>query len=482
MILKRFYDEKLAQASYLVGCDQTGEAVVIDANRDVEQYLSAAETEKLRITAVTETHIHADYVSGSRELAERSGAQLYLSDEGDDDWKYAFADQPNVTLVRDGDEVRVGNVALKVRRTPGHTPEHITLLVTDHANSEIPLGAFTGDFIFVGDVGRPDLLERAAGFEGTMRKGAEVLFNSIQHFKSENPDFLLIWPSHGAGSACGKALGGVPVSTLGYEKSANWALRTASSTEFIECVLEGQPEPPIYFKHMKRINKMGPPPLKGFRNPPRMGGNAIFDLMDQGEVVVDIRSSPEVSHGFIPGTIHIPEDSSFTKWAGWLLPYDKPIYLLAGNQAQAVQAAKDLAMIGIDEIAGWVGIDALSLWEKRFGSLELIENVSAPEAYDRQRVGEVQILDVRGLGEYEAGHVPGAQHITLGYLPSRGGEVSQNKPVVLMCGGGSRSVIGLVLLKKQGFEKLLNLKDGFFEYKQTGLPIETGVVEPILNA
>jgi hydroxyacylglutathione hydrolase len=481
MILKRFYDDKLAQASYLVGCDKTGEGVVIDPNRDVEQYLAAAESEKLRITAVTETHIHADYVSGSRELAERSGAQLYLSDEGDDEWKYAFADQPNVTLVRDGDEIRVGKVLLTVRKTPGHTPEHISFVVTDTAASNSPLGAFTGDFIFVGDVGRPDLLERAAGFEGTMRKGAEVLFNSIQKFKADNPEYLLIWPAHGAGSACGKALGGVPVSTLGYEKNANWALRSNSAEEFVDCVLEGQPEPPLYFKHMKRINKMGPPLLDGFRIPPRLAGGAIFDLMSKGAVIVDTRSSPQVSSGYIPGTIHIPEDSSFTTWAGWLLPYDKPIYLLTSSESQAIQATKDLAMIGLDEVAGWVGPDALSLWEKRFGSLELIENISAREAFDGQQSGELQVLDVRGLGEYADGHVPGSQHITLGYIPERGREVSKAKPVALMCGGGSRSVIGLVLLRKQGFEKLLNLKDGYFEYKQTGLPIETGTSEPALS-
>ena len=271
MLIKRIYDTKLAQASYLVGCQATGEALVIDPNRDVEQYLRAAEAEGLRITHVTETHIHADFVSGSRELARRTGATLLLSDEGGADWKYRFAKEDGATLVTGGDQFMVGNLRFDVLHTPGHTPEHITLLVTDTPATDQPMGAFTGDFIFVGDVGRPDLLEKAAKVEGTMVAGAKTLYASIERFK-RLPDYLQLFPGHGAGSACGKALGAVPTTTLGYEKLANWGLTAADEAEFIQMVLAGQPEPPTYFAEMKRINKEGPAILGGFAHPPRLAG------------------------------------------------------------------------------------------------------------------------------------------------------------------------------------------------------------------
>src|SRR6476659_3765655 len=259
MFFRRFYDDQLAQASYLLGCQATGEALVVDPNRHLEPYLRGAEAEGLRITHVTETHIHADFVSGSRELAARAGARLLLSAEGGPEWSYAFARDAGATLLRDGDRFMVGNIRFDVLHTPGHTPEHLSFLVTDTPATDRPMGAITGDFIFVGDVGRPDLLEKAARVAGTMRASAHALFGSIQRFK-QLPDYLQLWPGHGAGSACGKALGAVPSSTLGYERIANWAFTAGSEAEFVKLVLEGQPAPPRYFAVMKRLNRDGPPP------------------------------------------------------------------------------------------------------------------------------------------------------------------------------------------------------------------------------
>jgi len=238
MIIRNFFEPKLAQASYLVGCAKTGEAIVIDPLRDIAQYLEMAAAEGLRITHITETHIHADYLSGTRELAAATGAKVYLSDEGGSDWTYEFSSDPNVSLMKDGFVIRVGNLSLKAVHTPGHTPEHMSFLLTDHPASEEPHSFFTGDFIFAGDVGRPDLLERAASFQGTMEKGARVLFQSIQA-TAALPDSLLIWPAHGAGSACGKSLGGSPVTSLGYERKANWAFQIKSEEAFVEAVLAG---------------------------------------------------------------------------------------------------------------------------------------------------------------------------------------------------------------------------------------------------
>lgn len=465
MILERFYDRKLAQASYLVGCAKTGEACVIDPYRDVEVYLAAAAAQGLRIVAVTETHIHADFVSGSRELAERSGAQLFLSDEGPADWKYGFADQPNVTLVRGGDTIRLGNVRLDVIHTPGHTPEHISFLLTDEATSAEPQAIFSGDFVFVGDVGRPDLLERAAGFEGTMEAGARVLFQSLEDFK-KLPDSLMIWPAHGAGSACGKSLGGVPVSTLGYERAANWGMRFDNADAFAEAVLEGQPEPPRYFKEMKRINKVGPPILGGFAMPPRLSG-ALERLLDAGTQVVDIRSEGSIAAGFIPGTLGIPLDGGFTTWAGWLLDYGKPIALLAETEEQVAQAVRDLQKIGLDAVIGWFGTDALRDWERAHAALETLTLVPPAEAAQ----SGAKLVDLRGLNEYRVAHIPGAVHLPLGYLEAQW--AGFDEPVVLHCMGGSRSVIGATVLRRLGVPAPKVLAGGLMDWMAAGLPTES---------
>ena len=246
MFMKRFFEPKLAQTSYVIGCSGAKSAIVIDANRDIEQYIRAAESEGVSITHVTETHIHADYVSGSRELAARTGAQLLLSDEGDANWKYAFAEDAGATLLKDGDRITVGAVVIDVVHTPGHTPEHLSFLITDSAAANDPIAVVSGDFIFVGDVGRPDLLEKAANIKGTMEIGARTLYTSLRRTDAW-PDWLQIWPGHGAGSSCGKGISAIPHSTLGYERRFNWAFQVKSEGEFVQAVLAGQPEPPKYF-------------------------------------------------------------------------------------------------------------------------------------------------------------------------------------------------------------------------------------------
>ncbi len=269
MLLRRFYDDKLAQASYMVGCQATGEAVVVDPHRDTDVYLEAAEKEGMRIRYVTETHIHADFLSGARQLAKKVGATLLLSDEGGEDWRYGFAAEDGATLLHDGDRIELGRITLEALHTPGHTPEHLSFRITDGAASDRPMGVLTGDFLFVGDVGRPDLLEKAAGVAGTMEAGARVLWASLERFRSM-PDYLQILPGHGAGSACGKALGSVPSSTLGYEKLVNWAFQCADEEEFVQEVLADQPEPPVYFAHMKRMNRDGPAVLDRLPEPEAM--------------------------------------------------------------------------------------------------------------------------------------------------------------------------------------------------------------------
>jgi hydroxyacylglutathione hydrolase len=454
MLLKRFYDEKLAQASYLVGCTDTGDALVIDANRDVEQYVRAAEQEGVRITHVTETHIHADFVSGSRELAANAGARLYLSDEGDARWKYAYAADAGATLLKDGDSFMVGRVRVDVLHTPGHTPEHVSLMITDTSATDRPMGVFTGDFIFVGDVGRPDLLEKAAKVQGSMEASARTLYRSLQRFRAL-PDYLQLWPGHGAGSACGKALGAVPSTTLGYEKLANWALAEQSEEEFVAAVLAGQPEPPRYFAEMKRINRDGPSILHGFRRPERLSETRLAALLEQGAVVVDTRPAAEYAAGYIPGTLNIPRNKSFTTWAGWLVPYDRPFYLLVSDTCPGceTEAARDLAMIGLDQVAGFFGSDALETWEAEHHELATVPQTSTRELAGALRDGRVAVVDVRGAAEWEAGHLPGVPNIPLGHLAERINELPTDRPVVVHCQGGGRSSIAASLLRARDDER-----------------------------
>lgn len=479
MILKRFYDEKLAHASYLVGCGTTGEAVVIDPNRDVGQYIDAASIEGLRITAVTETHIHADYLSGSRELADHTGARLYLSDEGDANWKYGFASQPNVTLVRDGDTFRIGSLSFEVVKTPGHTPEHIAFVLTDEPASSDPQAAFTGDFIFVGDVGRPDLLERAAGFQGTMEEGARTLFRSLANFKAKMPDSLLLWPAHGAGSACGKNLGAVPVSSLGYERKANWGLRFESEDAFTSAVLEGQPEPPHYFKEMKRINRDGPPILGGIRVPSRLAGSMIHCLLDQDVVLLDVRPSEIAAQGAVPNALNVSLGKSFITWSGWLIPYDKPIYLIADDENDALEAVRDLHKIGLDDVQGWFGADVLEAWSSIYGPAPSTPQIDARSMAKRHASGSAKVIDVRGAVEYASGHIPGVENIPLGYLEAQSPRLLKEKPIIVHCQGGSRSAIAVSVLRRLGFSDVTDAAGGFMEYEEAALPVESGFMAKV---
>jgi hydroxyacylglutathione hydrolase len=475
MFFRRFYDTKLAQASYLIGCQRTGEAVVVDPNRDVEQYITAAEAEGLRVTHVTETHIHADFVSGARELAQRTGAELLLSDEGDAAWKYAYAADAGARLVKDGDHFMVGNIRLDVMHTPGHTPEHISFLVTDTPAAAGPWGLLTGDFVFVGDVGRPDLLERAAGYAGTMEAGARTLFHSLDRFRAL-PDHLQVWPGHGAGSACGKALGAVPSTTVGYEKIGNWGVATTDENEFVRMVLEGQPEPPRYFAEMKRINKEGPRVLGGPLRPARLPATRLAELLRDGAVVVDTRPAAAYADGHVPGTIHIPLDGSFTTWAGWLLPYDRDVYLLVDDACTncTATAVRDLAMIGLDRVSGVFGTDALSAWSTAGRPLGTVAQTTAAEAAAMLERGEATVIDVRGRTEWEAGHVPGVPNIPVGYLADRLGEIPSDRPVILHCQAGTRSAIAASVLQARGIANVVNLAGGFAAWQRAGLPVARG--------
>ena len=472
MLLRRFYDDKLAQASYIIGCQANGDAVIIDPNRDIEQYLAAARDEGMVIRYVSETHIHADYLSGSRELARRAGATLLLSGDGPPDWQYGFAGEDGARLVHDGDEIALGKIRIRILHTPGHTPEHISFMVTDGAASSEPMGIVSGDFIFVGDVGRPDLLEKAAGMKDTMEQGARMLYGSLERFR-DLPGYLQVLPGHGAGSACGKALGSVPTSTLGYERLVNWAFQCATEGDFVAQVLRDQPEPPVYFAEMKRMNRDGPAILGALPDPPRMDPGALEGLLAQGGIVVDTRDQHRFAAGHVPGTINVQLDKGFPNWCGWFLPYDRPIYFVADGADQAREAARDLVLIGIDNAAGYFDQAALDAWRARHGPLEASRVVTWPEAEEMARAGGVMV-DVRKLTEWNEGHVPGARHIHLGYLRGRASQLPRDVPILVYCRTGNRSGIGMSLLQAEGFTDVVNVAGGMVERQRSGLPVEVG--------
>jgi hydroxyacylglutathione hydrolase len=478
MIVRRFYDHKLAQTSYLIGCGRNGTAVVIDPNRDVAQYVGAAEAEGVTITHVTETHIHADFVSGARELAARTGATLYLSDEGDDNWKYAYAEEAGAVLVKDGDHFNVGNVRIDVVHTPGHTPEHVSFLVTDTAAADEPIAIVTGDFVFVGDVGRPDLLERAANQAGTMRRAAQTLFHSLQRFK-QYPDWLQIWPGHGAGSACGKGLSAVPHSTVGYERRFNWALQHETERGFVEAVLAGQPEPPKYFAEMKRINKEGPRVLNGLRRPARLPLTRLATLIGTQQLV-DTRHAADFAKGHLPATINIPLNASFTTWAGWLLPYDRDVYLIVNDQCTHCidEAVRDLAMIGLDRVAGYFSGAVIEEWVDAGHTLESVPQIT-PQELAGESGHDIAAIDVRGAAEWAMGRLPGATNIPLGYLVDRLHDVPRGTPVVVYCQTGGRSSIAASVLRARGLTNVVNLSGGLAAWQKAGRSIEVSSREAV---
>jgi hydroxyacylglutathione hydrolase len=473
MIFKRLFDPKLAQASYLVGCPASGEALVVDPNRNIERYIQAAADEGLRIAHVTETHIHADFVSGARELAHRTAAQLYLSDAGGKDWRYEYAAEAHATPLRDGSAFRFGAIEVQALHMAGHTPEHLAFMVTDTRTASQPMGAFTGDFIFVGDVGRPDLLERSVRVRDTMEEAARQLYRSLQHFRAL-PDYLQIWPGHSAGSACGKSLGAVPQSTLGYEKRFNWAFGIANEDTFVGEVLRGQPDPPRYFAEMKRINRSGPRLLGGISRPAHLPVATLSSVLAQGGTVVDTRESSEYGMGAVPGTINIPASRTFTTWAGSLLPYDRELHLIADDhRMQTVdELVRDLAGIGLDHVAGYFGAEVVDAWRMSKGQLQSIPSIGL-ESAERQRSDGVVVLDVRGEGEWSAGHIPGSLNLPLSDLEQRLDQIPRNRPVIVHCQTGARAAMAASLLRARGFGDVRLFRGGFAEWRAAGLPVET---------
>ncbi|OFW06765.1 MAG: MBL fold metallo-hydrolase [Acidobacteria bacterium RIFCSPLOWO2_02_FULL_67_36] len=469
MFLRQIVDEKLAQYAYLIGCQRTGQALIIDPERDIDRYVAAADAAGLRIVAVTETHIHADFLSGAREFAERYGTRVYLSDEGDADWKYEWAalSKYDCVLLHDGDTFRIGNIDVKAVHTPGHTPEHLVFLITDTgADATEPMGMASGDFVFVGDLGRPDLLESAAGLHGAMRPSAERLYGSVQRFL-HLPDFLQVWPGHGAGSACGKALGAVPETTVGYEKRFSAAIKAARGGEeaFVDYILKDQPEPPLYFARMKRDNRKGPPILGDLPRPRRMDPRALVTALNGRGIVVDTRLDRA---GFMSrhlrGSLYARFDRAFNTAVGSLLTDEStPLYLVIDDD-HVEAAVRDLVRIGYDRIPGYADPGEFEAYLAQDGGSRT-EQIEFADVEQLRARPDQQVLDVRNASEFQAGHVPGALNIAYTRLADRLAEVPRDKALLVYCLSGARAAVASAFLEANGWS-VKYVGDNFGNYER----------------
>jgi hydroxyacylglutathione hydrolase len=458
MYFQHVYDKTLAQASYFIGCQKAGVAAVIDPKRDIDTYLEIAKQNNMQITHVFETHIHADFLSGARELAAVTGAKMYLSDEGGEGWQYAFAHEG----LKHGQQLMIGNLKIDVLHTPGHTPESISFLLTDTPASKEPVMLFTGDFVFVGDIGRPDLLEKAAGMVGTQDKGAEQMYQSINLF-ANLPEFIQVWPGHGAGSACGKALGAVPSTTVGYEKKRNWAFSYGTNKAgFIDFLLTDQPEPPKYFAKMKELNKVDRPLLTEVPSIKELSKSDLNAATAKGIKLIDTRNKQDFEKGFIEGSINIQGNNSFATWMGWFVNYNEPFILLAAP-SQMDDLTRKLMRIGLDNIYGFVDaakINELSDAPLLTSTMVTISDVKANTT--------AEVIDLRGVAEYNSGHIAGATNVFVGTLLQNLAKVPKDKPVIIHCQGGDRAAIGYSLLVKEGYTNVSNYSPGMNEWIKEG--------------
>lgn len=460
MFFKHMYDPDLAQGGFIIGCQASGEAIVVDGRRDVQTYLDEAAKQGLTITDVTETHIHADYLSGSREIAAATGARIWASDEGNEDWKYGF----DVQKLYHGSEIKVGNVILRAVHTPGHTPEHLSFLVIDGATTDEPMAYLTGDFVFVGDVGRPDLLDEAAGGVDTRFVGAKQLFASLRDHFLALPDHIQVWPGHGAGSACGKSLGAVPSTTIGYERNTAWwsdYVKNNDEEGFTNALLDGQPDAPLYFGRMKRWNKQGPAVMGARGDVKELNADETAERLAQNDILfVDTRSVKDWHQDAVANALFIPYGGSFATYASYAIDPEsdtKPIVVLAADAEQASDMRDKLAYTGIDNFAGFV--TSLTPFER-----EAIPTVNAQAFKAAEK--DAYVLDVRTANEFHGAHVEGAHQLHAGRVRWHLADIPKDAHIITHCEAGGRAAVAASVLRHHGYDNVTELAGGFSAYRQ----------------
>lgn len=459
MSIERIYTPGLAQIAYLVADERTGVAAVIDPRRDIQEYLDLAHAAGLRITHVLETHVHADFVSGARELAAATGAVIFASRLGQSE----FAHQP----LDDGDVIELGSLRLTALWTPGHTPEHLSYLLTDPAVRAAPQALFSGDLLFVGEVGRPDLLGNAYT-SALVNQLYDTLFERLRPLA----DDLVVYPGHGAGSACGKQIGDQPSTTIGQERRFNYAFQARDREEFRRVLFEGMPLAPSYYPVMKRVNKVGPRLLSELPAGQPLLPAEVARRLEQGALVIDARAPEAFGTGHIPGAVSIGLGPDFIVWTGWLAPYEQEIVLVLEHDHDYAEARTDLRRIGLDRVAGYLG-GGMAAWQADGRPMRTLPHLSVEELRARLTTGDFAVLDVRGPDEWRAGHVPGARHHSLvGMIRGEDG-ISTGGPLALICTSGYRSSLAASLLRRAGQDALLNVTGGMDAWRAAGFEIAT---------
>ena len=464
MFFKQFYLGCLAHASYLIGSE--GQAAVVDPQRDVEQYIREAEAQGLRIKYVIETHLHADFVSGHRELAARTGAEIVFGRE-------AGATFPHRAL-RDGDELGLGRVKLRVMETPGHTPESICVLVTDTEASDQPQKVLTGDTLFIGDVGRPDLAG-ARGYTPQMMAG--MMYESLHEKLLKLDDAVEVYPAHGAGSMCGRNMSQETSSTIGQQRQFNYALKPMTKDAFVAMMTTDLPEAPAYFSKDAEINRVGAMPLDALTRPAALTPLEVRKLAAQGHVVLDVRPAAEFGAGHVPGSLNIGLGGQFAMWAGCLIPMTAPIVLVAESDEKVAEAQIRLARVGIENLKGYLA-GGIYAWDQVGLDIAYVPQITVAELRDLMaQESELQVIDVRRPAEYAGGHVPRAVTAPLAKLretlPGLG--LNPSKWTAIICAGGYRSSAATSMMQPLGFNNLLNVTGGTSAWVNAGYEVEMPV-------
>ena len=460
MIIDRIFTPGLAQVAYLVADEAGGEVAVIDPRRDVDAYVEWADLHNVRITAILETHVHADFVSGGRELALRTDAPVYTSRLGEQDFPHEPLD--------DGDEVRVGRLRLRAFWTPGHTPEHMSFLLLEAEDATDPVALFSGDFIFVGDVGRPDLL-------GEEQRDAlsNQLYESVAERMAPFRDDLVIYPGHTAGSACGKKIGDAPHTSLGLERIGNYAFRASSRERFVREVMENMPKPPTYYPVLKMVNKRGATLLADLPQPRPMSADDVDAAMADGALVIDTRDIGAFGREHIADSVFAGFGPNFHAWVGWIAPYDREVVVVPRGAGTVDEVVTALRQIGVDRVAGYLdgGIDAWTRAGKPTRSLPQISVTELAERLDGG--GDLVVLDVRSPEEFAQGHIDGARHVFAGDL-AQGADVpsglDRSARIAVICGSGYRSSVASSLLMRRGFTNRINVVGGMGAWDSARLP------------
>ncbi|MES1024378.1 rhodanese-like domain-containing protein [Gloeocapsa sp. BRSZ] len=459
LVLEQINVEGLAHLSYVVGDDKAGVVAVIDPRRDVDIYLQKAREIGVRITDIVETHIHADFVSGARELQARTQATIHSGKTAD----YQF----ELHQLQEGDEIKLGSVTLQALHTPGHTPEHISLLIYDSKQGKEPFGIFTGDTLFNLDVGRPDLLGA-----GTEKQLAAQLYDSLFDKIVPLGDRIEVYPCHGAGSACGKSIGDRRHSTIGNERIYNPALQERSQTEFVEWVMRDMPEPPRHYARLKKVNAKGAEVMGCIPTLQPLTPKEFQHAMQQpNTVIIDARSILAFGGGHIPGAINIALRPEFPNWVGWMIDPEKTVLLVVESERDVKLATEQLFRLGYDHLGGYLH-DGMTTWQNAGLPLQRVGEWTVHELQRHIDDPNVLVLDVRGDDEYQKGAVPGAKHIFVPHLEEHLHELDRSKNIATYCGSGFRASIAASLLKKHGFEEVTNIPGSWIAWKAAELPVE----------